>query len=175
MAETCPKCGYAEVEADECPRCRVIISKYQARAHAASESAPTQPPEGASAAVRGRAGDHQRKRHVSVAVLRTLFRWWKEHPWLILWLSPLIMIIMFYPLVFLPSTLLASIHLDHKLVASLILAPIFCFFALVCVGSFILGIAGGVPQTGVAGRRRIVKGLALAGLFLLAPNGNIGE
>lgn len=30
MAETCPKCGYAEVETDECPRCRVIISRYRA-------------------------------------------------------------------------------------------------------------------------------------------------
>lgn len=30
MVESCPKCGYAEVETDECPRCRVIISKYRA-------------------------------------------------------------------------------------------------------------------------------------------------
>src|SRR3989304_2019756 len=30
MAETCPKCGYADVPADECPRCRVIVSKYRA-------------------------------------------------------------------------------------------------------------------------------------------------
>ncbi len=30
MAETCPKCGYSQVETDECPRCRVIVSKYRA-------------------------------------------------------------------------------------------------------------------------------------------------
>lgn len=30
MAETCPKCGYAQVETDECPRCRTFISKYRA-------------------------------------------------------------------------------------------------------------------------------------------------
>ena len=32
MAELiCPKCGgYAEVLADTCPRCRVVVSKYQA-------------------------------------------------------------------------------------------------------------------------------------------------
>lgn len=30
MAETCPKCGYAEIRIDECPRCRVIVSKYRA-------------------------------------------------------------------------------------------------------------------------------------------------
>lgn len=30
MAETCPKCGYAQVETDECPRCRVTVSKYRA-------------------------------------------------------------------------------------------------------------------------------------------------
>ena len=30
MAETCPKCGYADVPGDECPRCRVIVSKYRA-------------------------------------------------------------------------------------------------------------------------------------------------
>lgn len=30
MAQTCPKCGYAQVEADECPRCRVIVSRYRA-------------------------------------------------------------------------------------------------------------------------------------------------
>jgi len=30
MAETCPKCGYADVPAGECPRCRVILSKYRA-------------------------------------------------------------------------------------------------------------------------------------------------
>lgn len=29
MAETCPKCGYADVPADECPRCRVTVSKYR--------------------------------------------------------------------------------------------------------------------------------------------------
>ncbi len=30
MAESCPKCGYAQVETDECPRCRVVVSKYRA-------------------------------------------------------------------------------------------------------------------------------------------------
>jgi uncharacterized RDD family membrane protein YckC len=30
MAETCPKCGYPQVETDECPRCRVAISRYRA-------------------------------------------------------------------------------------------------------------------------------------------------
>lgn len=30
MAETCPKCGYPQVETDECPRCRVLISRYRA-------------------------------------------------------------------------------------------------------------------------------------------------
>lgn len=30
MVDTCPKCGYAQVETDECPRCRVIVSKYRA-------------------------------------------------------------------------------------------------------------------------------------------------
>jgi uncharacterized membrane protein YjgN (DUF898 family) len=29
MAATCPKCGYPEVEGDSCPRCRVVVSKYQ--------------------------------------------------------------------------------------------------------------------------------------------------
>lgn len=29
MAEPCPKCGYAEVETDTCPRCRVIVPKYR--------------------------------------------------------------------------------------------------------------------------------------------------
>ncbi|MBI4588488.1 MAG: RDD family protein [Candidatus Rokubacteria bacterium] len=29
MAQTCPKCGDARVETDECPRCRVIVSKYR--------------------------------------------------------------------------------------------------------------------------------------------------
>lgn len=28
MAQTCPKCGYESVISDECPRCRVIVSKY---------------------------------------------------------------------------------------------------------------------------------------------------
>ena len=28
--DVCPKCGYTEVPGDECPRCRVIVSKYQA-------------------------------------------------------------------------------------------------------------------------------------------------
>ena len=30
MAETCPKCGYAQVETDQCPRCRVVVSQYRA-------------------------------------------------------------------------------------------------------------------------------------------------
>jgi uncharacterized RDD family membrane protein YckC len=30
MAETCPKCGYPQVETDECPRCRVVVSQYRA-------------------------------------------------------------------------------------------------------------------------------------------------
>ncbi len=30
MANTCPKCGYAGVEADTCPRCRVIVWQYRA-------------------------------------------------------------------------------------------------------------------------------------------------
>ncbi len=29
MAETCPKCGYAQVETDQCPRCRVVVSQYR--------------------------------------------------------------------------------------------------------------------------------------------------
>lgn len=29
MAETCPKCGYPQVETEECPRCRVVISRYR--------------------------------------------------------------------------------------------------------------------------------------------------
>lgn len=29
MVETCPKCGYDQVETDKCPRCLVIISKYR--------------------------------------------------------------------------------------------------------------------------------------------------
>ena len=30
MAGSCPKCGYAQVETDECPRCRVNVPKYRA-------------------------------------------------------------------------------------------------------------------------------------------------
>ena len=30
MAETCPKCGYPQVETDQCPRCRVVVSQYRA-------------------------------------------------------------------------------------------------------------------------------------------------
>lgn len=30
MTDACPKCGYTQVEADECPRCRTIVSKYRA-------------------------------------------------------------------------------------------------------------------------------------------------
>ena len=29
MAQTCPKCAYAGLTTDECPRCRVIVSKYR--------------------------------------------------------------------------------------------------------------------------------------------------
>lgn len=45
MAEACPKCGYAEVETDECPRCRVVVSKYRAYLQRLGEkpSAPAQP------------------------------------------------------------------------------------------------------------------------------------
>lgn len=38
MAETCPKCGYESVTTDECPRCRVIVSKYRAHAPRAEKS-----------------------------------------------------------------------------------------------------------------------------------------
>lgn len=30
MAETCPKCGYTQVETNQCPRCRVVVSQYRA-------------------------------------------------------------------------------------------------------------------------------------------------
>ena len=30
MAQTCPKCGSAAVEADTCARCKVVVSKYEA-------------------------------------------------------------------------------------------------------------------------------------------------
>lgn len=30
MAQACPKCGFAGVETDECPRCRVVVSRYLA-------------------------------------------------------------------------------------------------------------------------------------------------
>ncbi len=30
MAETCPRCGYVEVEADTCPSCKVSISQFRA-------------------------------------------------------------------------------------------------------------------------------------------------
>ena len=48
MAESCPKCGYAQVQTDECPRCRVIVSKYRAYVQQVGEPAasPT-PPSGA--------------------------------------------------------------------------------------------------------------------------------
>jgi len=42
MAETCPKCGYAAVETDECPRCRVAVSKYRAYLQKLGE-APAKP------------------------------------------------------------------------------------------------------------------------------------
>src|SRR3990170_8471287 len=53
MAETCPKCGYADAPGDECPRCRVIVSKYRAHlqslgrggvATLAAAPAPSAPP-----------------------------------------------------------------------------------------------------------------------------------
>src|SRR5688500_20330064 len=30
MADTCPKCGFAEVGSDRCPQCGVVIALYQA-------------------------------------------------------------------------------------------------------------------------------------------------
>ena len=30
MTETCPRCGYARVETDMCPSCKVIVSRYRA-------------------------------------------------------------------------------------------------------------------------------------------------
>ncbi len=42
MAETCPKCGYPQVETDECPRCRVLISRYRAYLDKLGQ-APAQP------------------------------------------------------------------------------------------------------------------------------------
>ena len=40
MTESCPKCGYAEVETDDCPRCRVSVSKHRDYL----EKLPTRPP-----------------------------------------------------------------------------------------------------------------------------------
>ncbi|MBI3626140.1 MAG: RDD family protein [Candidatus Rokubacteria bacterium] len=49
MAESCPKCGYAQVETDECPRCRVILSKYRAYLQKVGQPAATPlPPSGAT-------------------------------------------------------------------------------------------------------------------------------
>ncbi|MBI3028290.1 MAG: RDD family protein [Candidatus Rokubacteria bacterium] len=45
MAETCPKCGYSPVEADECPRCRVAVSRYRAYLDTLGQKpAPPAPP-----------------------------------------------------------------------------------------------------------------------------------
>ena len=50
MAETCPKCGYPQVETDECPCCRVVISRYRAyldklgQAPAKATAPPASPP-----------------------------------------------------------------------------------------------------------------------------------
>src|SRR3989441_8773434 len=30
MADTCPRCGFAEVVSDKCPKCGVVIAVYQA-------------------------------------------------------------------------------------------------------------------------------------------------
>src|SRR5438132_2664818 len=30
MADTCPRCGFAEVASDKCPKCGVVIAVYQA-------------------------------------------------------------------------------------------------------------------------------------------------
>ena len=48
MAQSCPKCGYAQVETDECPRCRVIVSRYRAYLGRLGEkpSAPAPAPSG---------------------------------------------------------------------------------------------------------------------------------
>lgn len=43
MSETCPKCGYAKVESDECLRCGVIVWKY--RAHLQSPDRAAQDPQ----------------------------------------------------------------------------------------------------------------------------------
>jgi uncharacterized RDD family membrane protein YckC len=43
VAEACPKCGYAEVQADECPCCRVIVSRYRAYLASIGQTATAAP------------------------------------------------------------------------------------------------------------------------------------
>ncbi len=49
MASNCPKCGYAPIETDECPRCRVIISKYRAHLEKVGQPPAAAAPAGAAA------------------------------------------------------------------------------------------------------------------------------
>ncbi|MFQ5962317.1 MAG: hypothetical protein ACE5MG_13065 [Candidatus Methylomirabilales bacterium] len=65
MSEACPKCGHAEVETDECPRCRVIISKYRV----CHESPGT--------------GDILEIALPGTGARASAIRWWTQHPWIV--------------------------------------------------------------------------------------------
>jgi len=91
MAKTCPKCGYAEVETDECPRCGVSIPRDQAAVQGAKEAPMGISPEAEIPPTTGRGGDHQEKRIPFLAAPRVLIRLWKEHPRIFFWASFLLL------------------------------------------------------------------------------------